>query len=31
VMQWIKNVGEVDLAFYVIVSPPWNEAEEEVF
>jgi mannose-6-phosphate isomerase-like protein (cupin superfamily) len=29
--QWIKNVGKVDLAFYVIVSPPWNEAEEEVF
>jgi mannose-6-phosphate isomerase-like protein (cupin superfamily) len=29
--QWIKNVGEVSLSFYVIVSPPWNEAEEEVF
>jgi mannose-6-phosphate isomerase-like protein (cupin superfamily) len=31
VMQWIRNVGEVDLVFYVVVSPPWNEAEEEVF
>ena len=29
--QWIKNVGAVDLTFYVIVSPPWSEAEEEVF
>ncbi len=29
--QWIQNVGDVPLAFYVIVSPPWNETEEIVF
>ena len=29
--QWIKNVGNVDLKFYVIVSPPWSAEEEEVF
>ncbi len=29
--QWIRNVGDVALVFYVIVSPPWSEAEEIVF
>lgn len=29
--QWIRNVGDVPLVFYVIVSPPWHEAEEVVF
>ena len=29
--QWIRNVGAVPLVFYVIVSPPWNEAQEVVF
>ena len=29
--QWIRNVGAVPLAFYVIVSPPWDEAQETVF
>lgn len=31
VMQWIKNVGKTPLSFYVIVSPPWDEKQEEVF
>lgn len=30
-MQWIKNVGKTPLTFYVIVSPPWDEKQEEVF
>jgi mannose-6-phosphate isomerase-like protein (cupin superfamily) len=30
-MQWIRNVGDVPLAFYVIVSPPWDEGQEVVF
>jgi mannose-6-phosphate isomerase-like protein (cupin superfamily) len=29
--QWIRNVGDVPLAFYVIVSPPWDEGQEVVF
>lgn len=29
--QWIRNVGDVPLAFYVIVSPPWDEEQELVF
>ncbi len=29
--QWIRNVGAVPLAFYVIVSPPWEEEQEQVF
>jgi mannose-6-phosphate isomerase-like protein (cupin superfamily) len=29
--QWIRNVGDVPLVFYVVVSPPWSEAQEEVF
>jgi mannose-6-phosphate isomerase-like protein (cupin superfamily) len=31
VLQWIKNIGKVPLRFYVIVSPPWQEEDEEVF
>lgn len=31
VMQWIKNIGEVDLKFYVIVSPPWSAEEEDIY
>ena len=30
VEQWIKNIGDKDLSFYVIVSPPWQEEEEVV-
>jgi mannose-6-phosphate isomerase-like protein (cupin superfamily) len=30
VMQWIRNTGAVPLVFYVIVSPPWRESEEEI-
>ena len=29
--QWIQNVGDNPLAFYVIVSPPWDEEQEVVF
>ena len=29
-LQWIRNVGDVPLAFYVIVSPPWDEGQEVV-
>ncbi len=29
--QWIKNTGNQALQFLVIVSPPWNEGQEEVF
>jgi len=28
--QWIENVGEVDLVFLAMVSPPWSEESEEV-
>ena len=28
--QWIENVGEVDLVFLAMVSPPWSEETEEV-
>ena len=31
VLQWIKNVCKIPLVFYVIVSPPWDEKQEEVF
>ena len=31
VVQWIKNIGKTPLTFYVIVSPPWDEKQEEVF
>ncbi len=30
VEQWIKNTGDKELSFYVIVSPPWQEEEEVV-
>ena len=30
VEQWIKNIGDKELSFYVIVSPPWQEEEEVV-
>ncbi len=29
-VQWIENIGQETLQFYVIVSPPWSEAEEEI-
>lgn len=29
--QWIRNVGDEPLAFYVVVSPPWDEGQELVF
>ncbi len=28
--QWIENVGEVDLVFLAMVSPPWSEESEKV-
>lgn len=28
--QWIKNTGKEDLKFLCIVSPPWNESDEEL-
>ena len=28
--QYIVNIGEVELEFLCIVSPPWSEEEEEV-
>jgi mannose-6-phosphate isomerase-like protein (cupin superfamily) len=28
--QWIENIGDIPLCFYVIVSPPWQEETEEV-
>lgn len=28
--QFVENTGAADLEFLCIVSPPWNEAEEEV-
>jgi len=28
--QWIKNTGNKDLKFLCIVSPPWNEDDEEL-
>jgi mannose-6-phosphate isomerase-like protein (cupin superfamily) len=28
--QWIKNTGNEDLKFLCIVSPPWNESDEEL-
>ena len=30
-LQWIENIGNVNLKFYVIVSPPWRAEEEEIF
>jgi mannose-6-phosphate isomerase-like protein (cupin superfamily) len=29
--QWIRNMGDVPLVFYVVVSPPWDEGQEVVF
>ena len=29
-VQWIENVGGVDLAFLCIVDPPWRSEDEEV-
>ena len=29
--QYVKNVGDKDLCFICIVSPPWSEETEEVF
>jgi mannose-6-phosphate isomerase-like protein (cupin superfamily) len=29
-IQWIKNIGKSPLRFYVIVSPPWQEAQEQI-
>jgi mannose-6-phosphate isomerase-like protein (cupin superfamily) len=29
-VQWIENTGRETLQFYVVVSPPWAEAEEEI-
>ena len=29
--QYVKNTGEIDLAFLCIVSPPWSEETEEIF
>lgn len=28
--QWIYNIGKVNLKFLCIVSPPWNEEDEEL-
>lgn len=28
--QWIDNIGEVNLKFLCIVSPPWNKVDEEL-
>jgi len=28
--QWIENMGEKDLVFLAMVSPPWTEESEEV-
>ena len=28
--QWIENMGEVELVFLAMVSPPWSEGSEEV-
>lgn len=28
--QFVENLGDCDLEFLCIVSPPWNESEEEV-
>lgn len=28
--QWIENIGEENLVFLAIVSPPWSEESEEV-
>lgn len=29
--QWIKNIGDGELEFLAMVSPPWTEESEEVF
>ncbi len=29
-LQFVENLGAVDLEFLCIVSPPWNEKEEAV-
>lgn len=28
--QWIENIGDVDLQFLCIVSPPWEADDEEL-
>jgi mannose-6-phosphate isomerase-like protein (cupin superfamily) len=28
--QWIENVGNYELKFLCIVTPPWNKADEEL-
>ncbi|WP_227717020.1 cupin domain-containing protein [Methanobacterium paludis] len=28
--QWIENIGNADLKFLCIVSPPWHEDDEEL-
>jgi len=29
-LQSVENTGKENLVFYCIVSPPWNEGEEEI-
>lgn len=28
--QWIENVGEIDLKFLCVVSPPWDAGDDEL-
>ncbi|HMK54247.1 MAG TPA: cupin domain-containing protein [Methanobacteriaceae archaeon] len=29
-IQWIENVGEIDLKFLCVVSPPWDAGDDEL-
>ncbi len=29
-VQWIENIGDKDLVFLCIVSPPWSQEDEEI-
>jgi len=29
-VQWIKNIGDFDLSFLCLVSPPWKAEDEEI-
>ena len=29
-VQWVENIGDIELTFMAIVSPPWTEENDEL-